>query len=217
MSADGQRSRPGPKPRLSRDEIADVALTILTAEEPERFSLRRVASAVGVTPRALYSYFSSKDQLESAIVERVMPRPPELPDPTVPWHLALQDFLMEIHDAFAAQPGAARLFAQRSTTDPAMDRVREYLLKLLTVGGLKTPEAVSALGALGRYLVGCVIIEQARPNESAGTETARLQTLAAEEFPTLTRVASNYSERNSVESTRYGLDLLIRGLVEATP
>lgn len=186
-------------------------------EGSDRFSLRRIASEVGVTPRALYGYFSSRDELESAIVERVMPWPPDFPDPAVPWDLALRDFLMEIHDALAAQPGAAKLFAQRSTTGPAMDRVREYLLKLLMAGGLKTPEAVSALGALSRYLVGCVVIAQARPGQSARTETARLQGLDAEEFPTLMRAASDYSERNTVASTRYGLNLLIRGLVEATP
>jgi AcrR family transcriptional regulator len=163
-----------------------------------------------VTARALYSYFESKDALEAALVERVMPAPPPL-DPGRSWHEQLRAYVMGIHDAFVDQPGAARLFAARSARSSAMDHVREYLLSLLVEGGLGHPDAIAALGTLSRYLMGCVVIEAER-RANADSELNRFAVLSSEEFPVLGSFTEEYATRNSEESTRYGLDLIVSAL-----
>ncbi|MCV7102786.1 TetR/AcrR family transcriptional regulator [Mycobacterium palustre] len=205
-----QRIPPGPKPRLSRDEIVDEALQVLAVGGPDQLSLRRLGTRLGVTARTLYGYFDSKDSLESALVERVMPPPPPL-DPNQPWDQQLRTYVMRIHDAFVEQPGAAQLFAAHSARSDAMDRVREYLLTLLVDGGLAHADAIAALGTLSRYLMGCVVIEAARRAE-AGVETNRFAGLSPETFPVLASFADEYAGRNSEESTRYGLDLILTAL-----
>ncbi len=205
-----QRIPPGPKPRLSRDDIVDEALQILAVGGPDQLSLRRLGARLGVTARTLYGYFDSKDSLESALVERVMPAPPPL-DPAQPWHQQLRSYVLRIHDAFVEQPGAAQLFAARSARSSAMDQVREYLLTLLVDGGLGHADAIAALGTLSRYLMGCVVIEAERHAE-VGVKVDRFTTLPCEKFPVLASFADEYAGRDSEESTRYGLDLILAAL-----
>jgi AcrR family transcriptional regulator len=205
------RTPPGPKPSLSRDEIIDEALRLLAVEGPESFSLRRLGSRLGVTARTLYGYFSSKDALEAALVTRVMPEPPPI-DPGEPWHAQLRRYLLQIRNALLDQPGAARLFAARSARSSDMDTVREHLLTLLITAGLHNDDAIAALGTLSRYLVGCVVIEAERRAPTEGAEAGRFATLSAEQFPALSRFADKYADRNSDESTHYGLDLILLGL-----
>ena len=208
------RIPPGPKPRLSRDEILDVALQILEAEGPDRLSLRRLGSELGVTARALYSYFDSKDDLETALVTRVMPAPPAEINPTVPWHEQLREFVLDIHDAIARHPGVAQLFITRAADNSATNRIREHLLRLLLAGGFVADEAVAVLGALSRYIVGSVVIadRQQRNTINGEQDTSRIEPGA--DFPVLSGVAERYSSRNSLEATRYGLDVLLLGLLE---
>lgn len=52
------------------EHIAQVALEILEAEGPEAVSMRRVASAVGITPMAIYHHFSNREALLNYITDR---------------------------------------------------------------------------------------------------------------------------------------------------
>src|SRR5262249_29401310 len=82
-------SRPAPRrgrpPRLSAEEIVDVALALLRAEGMRAVTFRRLAEELGVTPMSLYSYFGSKDELLGAMTARVIQAPAESFDTTLPW------------------------------------------------------------------------------------------------------------------------------------
>jgi TetR/AcrR family transcriptional regulator, tetracycline repressor protein len=206
-----QRKRPGPKPRLSRDGILDVALGIMEADGPEKLSLRRLGDQLGVTARAVYGYFDSKEDLESALVERAIPLPATTAPEDTTWDALLLQYLLEVHDAILLHPGLAQLFVARSARNPATDRIREYLLKLLLEGGgLNIHDAVSALGTLSRYLLGCVLIADAARRGEQDEDIA--DDLPGEEFPILQLVSTRYAGRNSRESTVYGMRLIVRSL-----
>jgi AcrR family transcriptional regulator len=49
--------------RTTADAIRTAALRILETEGPEAVSLRRVATAVGITPMAIYHHFPSREAL----------------------------------------------------------------------------------------------------------------------------------------------------------
>lgn len=49
--------------RTTADAIRAAALRILETEGPEAVSLRRVATAVGITPMAIYHHFASREAL----------------------------------------------------------------------------------------------------------------------------------------------------------
>ena len=49
------------------DRISQAALTILEAEGPEAVTMRRVASAAGITPMAIYHHFPNRETLLNTI------------------------------------------------------------------------------------------------------------------------------------------------------
>ena len=53
----------------TRDRIFDAARSLYDAEGAEGLSMRKVASAVGLTPMALYRHFADKDALIGALTE----------------------------------------------------------------------------------------------------------------------------------------------------
>jgi AcrR family transcriptional regulator len=55
--------------RLSRDAILDEARSMIVATGIADFSLRRLASRLGVTAPSLYRFFDSKDAIVAAIAE----------------------------------------------------------------------------------------------------------------------------------------------------
>ncbi len=61
---------PAVSPQTTAEHIAKVALEILEAEGPEAVSMRRVASAVGITPMAIYHHFTNREALLNYITER---------------------------------------------------------------------------------------------------------------------------------------------------
>lgn len=66
------QARRGRTPRLSVDMIVDAALDALSEQSGDPLSLGATARRLGVTPMALYTYFSSRDDLIQAVAERLM-------------------------------------------------------------------------------------------------------------------------------------------------
>ncbi|MGD9528616.1 TetR family transcriptional regulator [Pseudonocardia sp.] len=67
--------RPGPKPRLSREQVVAAALDLGV----ERVTIGAVAAALGVAPAGLYRYIDSRDDLVAAALEAILagsPLPP---------------------------------------------------------------------------------------------------------------------------------------------
>lgn len=55
--------------KISREAILDCALAFIEAHGQAELSMRTLASQLGVTPNALYRYFASKADLESAMAD----------------------------------------------------------------------------------------------------------------------------------------------------
>jgi TetR/AcrR family tetracycline transcriptional repressor len=65
----GRRGRP---PRATREQIVDAAVACLLAAPDEPLTMARVASAVGLTPMALYRHFKDRDELMDAVVGQIL-------------------------------------------------------------------------------------------------------------------------------------------------
>ncbi|HTZ57512.1 MAG TPA: TetR/AcrR family transcriptional regulator [Acidobacteriaceae bacterium] len=57
-------------PQATAEQIAQVALEILEAEGADAVSMRRVASAVAITPMAIYHHFPNREALLDYIADR---------------------------------------------------------------------------------------------------------------------------------------------------
>lgn len=78
-------NKPGPKPRLSREQIVDAAVELGV----EHLSVAAVAAALGVAQGSLYRYVDGVDDLARAAVEQVFARTP-LPPLTAGWRAFLE-------------------------------------------------------------------------------------------------------------------------------
>src|SRR4051812_38199622 len=98
---------------LTREAVLRRALAIGDDEGLEAISLRRVASALGVTPMALYRYVESKDALLDAVLDLVYGEI-ELPDPeAVDWWDGLAAIAHSARRALIAHPVAAAVVERR--------------------------------------------------------------------------------------------------------
>ena len=64
--------RRGRPPRATREQIVDAAVALLRAAPDEPLTMARVASAVGLTPMALYLHFKDRDELMDDVVGRIL-------------------------------------------------------------------------------------------------------------------------------------------------
>ncbi|MGA2852058.1 MAG: TetR/AcrR family transcriptional regulator [Terracidiphilus sp.] len=64
-----RKARTGPKPALTRNQIARAAIAIADSEGLDAVSMQRLARAVSVTTMALYRYFSSKTELIELMID----------------------------------------------------------------------------------------------------------------------------------------------------
>ena len=160
MTMSTARPRGRPK-KVTAEEIADAALTLLDAEGLEAVSFRRVAAELGVSHMTLYSYLDSKDALLDAIVGRALDVP-ELTNPHGSWDVGLREVLVEIHAALVTRPRIAELLLTHSPDGPWMSAIRDRLLALAKPAGLPRAQTVDAISVLVNYVLGTAMVEASR-------------------------------------------------------
>jgi len=79
LSDDGERTR------LTRAAVVDRALALADKLGLDALTIRKLATALGVTPMALYWHFRGKDELLGALAERVWSEIDLTVDRTAPW------------------------------------------------------------------------------------------------------------------------------------
>lgn len=110
---DGRRARWTEHRRERRAELVGAALTAVRAAGPD-FAVDDVARAAGVSKTVIYRYFSDKDELVDAVLERIAD---ELLLPRLLGELAL-----ERGDDRARLHGVIRAFVQLIEDEPALYR-----------------------------------------------------------------------------------------------
>ncbi len=62
--------RPGAPRRHTKEEILDIAESIIYESGPAGFSVRSLAKRVGLSPMGLYTYFPSRESILEAVLDR---------------------------------------------------------------------------------------------------------------------------------------------------
>ncbi len=102
----GQRAHPsrGPKPMLSADQIARVAIRVADAEGLDAVSMKRIAREVDVTTMALYRYFSSKAELVDLMIDAAGGPAPELGGISEGWQSKLKEWARRCSSIYREHP-----------------------------------------------------------------------------------------------------------------
>ncbi|MBW3085204.1 Tetracycline repressor protein class E [Austwickia sp. TVS 96-490-7B] len=193
---------------MNRQDILDQALTILDQYGFADLSMRRLATALGVQPGALYWHFANKQTLLSAVAEVILADVPTggICD-TGSWQDGVREWATSLHHALLAHRDGAELVASVLALRPEHVDPARIATAILHRAGLPALQAEAAAAALVHYVVGHAVDAQNR---------AQARLLGVQEA-----VRDGGEDWAGDSRFRYGLDLFIDGLdrrlTERTP
>src|SRR6202034_1172711 len=112
----------GERARLTRAVVVDRALALADNAGLDALTIRKLATALGVTPMALYWHFRGKEELLDELAERVW-NEIDLPvDRTAPWTEQIRALLEALIKVLRAHPGAPELLhSGKVQSEPALN------------------------------------------------------------------------------------------------
>jgi TetR/AcrR family transcriptional regulator, tetracycline repressor protein len=150
-----QSRRPGPKRGLSVDQVVEEAFALLVDGGVAGFSMRKLASALGVTTMALYTYFPSRDALIEHLADECLGRCPVATAALGSWSDRLRAHQIEVAAALARYQGLVHAIATGGGMNSANGRRnRADVLQLLRDAGFNDQQAGEAYGSLSMLLHG---------------------------------------------------------------
>lgn len=196
--------------KVDRQRILDTALELLNEVGIDALSTRAIAQRLGVQQPALYWHFKNKRALLDAMNGEILARAHEarVPREGEPW----QDFLRRNGRSFRAALLSYRDGARvHAGTEAAPDDLEpiEAQAMVLVRAGFTPGQAMQLFVAVSRYVVGCVLEEQASPIDGS-TKQTRLDE-AARAYPVLAEAMAHYRVSGHTGLFERGLDLMVRG------
>jgi AcrR family transcriptional regulator len=200
---------------LNRDLILNGAVALIEQQGPDALSMRRLGSQLGVEAMAIYHHFDSRDELLSAIGDRLLAPLDEL-DLGADWRQACWRFATALRDLAVAQPATFRLLGLQPLDTPSSLRPVERLLGVLVGGGFSPPAALAIYRTTVSYARGYALAEATGFTVDAARVAGRrrLAALPPDEFPILAGRARELANLDADSAYELGLDALLRGLAD---
>ncbi|BCL29557.1 TetR family transcriptional regulator [Streptomyces aurantiacus] len=185
--------------------------------------MRRLADAMGVQAGALYRYFATKQDLLTAMAERMVGSVVDAVDavdaagPTGDgdWSARVARLARALRTALLAHRDGARVFAGTHSTGPNTLGFAESLVGVLREAGFGDGEAARALYAVANFTVGHTLEEQAalRPGDGGLTDAGALyEATVAGTYPHLAATLPVLTTTDFTAHFEFGLRLLLDGL-----
>jgi AcrR family transcriptional regulator len=143
--------RPGPRPGLTLEQIADAGIALADAEGLDAVSMARLAESLGFTTMSLYRYVSSKDEVLSLMSDRASGRPPVLRPDVGGWRERLELILAIQQPILRAHPWLARTTTVLHAVGPGRLAWMEGMLSALADTPLSERQKVGAIGLLATH------------------------------------------------------------------
>ncbi len=202
---------------ISREQVVETAVRLLDEVGLEGLTLRRLAAELDVQAPALYWHVRNKrellDLMAEAIVATTRPRSLGRPADGQPWWEWLAERARAGRRALLAHRDGALVAAGNRPTAAALPEIEQVLAELVAVG-LPPAEALHAVLALGAYVGGSALEEQAEAHRSEEDRERDHELLAqmrdSDRYPTLSAAATGLVGGES--TFELGLRLLIDGL-----
>lgn len=159
VSRDRERRLTQPPQRgrgLSREDIIDAAIAVADAEGTEAVSMRRIARELGTGTMSLYWHVSSKDELQSLMLDAVQA---ELPEPSGDWRADLTAFARATREGLIRHPWAIDYLVSGPPAGPREAGNGERLLAALDGLGLDLQTMTWIAVTTATYVAGAVIRE----------------------------------------------------------
>lgn len=215
------RDRPAKSP-LSEEAILDVALRIVREEGLDAVTMRRLATELDTGPASLYVYYSGRDALLNAMLDRVAGLVPlEEPEPAR-WREQVHRLMGGMLKAMEAHPGIATVAVANPPSGEQAIEGGENLLGLLRAGGVRDQDAAWACDILPLITTSLAVetaVYQQRGADGLAEEdmvqrlAEAFSSLDPARFPNLTALAPAMTAGSGDERFHFAIDVFLDGLV----
>ena len=155
--------------KIDKDQIVAEALNLLNERGLDGLTTRALADRLGVRQPALYWHFKDRRALLDAMNDAIEARfAATAPAPEMPW----QDYVFQMGLAFRAALMAYRDGARVHAGTRANRGQLEQHMAVLVQARLPMALAIQLLVAVGRFVVGWVLEEQAEASAPPGPKAA---------------------------------------------
>jgi AcrR family transcriptional regulator len=202
-------SRPGPRPRYTRDQVVEAALTLIDREEPDAFTMRRLADELGMGVMTLYGYVRNKDEMVEGVTTLAFAELHRETPAGATWEDLVRTEVEQLYEVSRRHPHLVTLILSQRSPTPGMFRLRERILGTLVDAGFSQTRALHVLGILISYALGFAGL---RAGPAPVDLPERIGELPAGAFPHLHEAAGEYAAHVSDEAFDYGLGVLLRGV-----
>ncbi|MER7400526.1 TetR/AcrR family transcriptional regulator [Streptomyces sp. NPDC000151] len=146
---------------LDLDKIVETTVRLLDAEGLAKFSMRRLAAALGVTAMSVYWYVDTKDDLLELAIDAVAGEIdlPDESDPEADWRDHLRQLAAGYRKVLVTHRWAPRLLGEYLNVGPHAIAFSNATLRVMQGSGLSSEEISGALGAVFQFVYGFSTIE----------------------------------------------------------
>lgn len=133
-----QPSKPGPKPKLTVDQIVEAAITVAD-REGSCFGMRSVSAELGVGAMTIYRYVPGKSELLDLMVDRLSRVGDDTPDlETLDWRVGLELFAEGTWQVYTEHPWLLEINQRRPVLGP--DSLAGYDFVISAFGAHDLPD-----------------------------------------------------------------------------
>jgi AcrR family transcriptional regulator len=204
---------------LNKDRVLSAAVALADETGFESFSMRRLASELGVVPMALYKHVRNKEELLDGMVDIVFA---EIEDPysDIDWKAAMRRRAISAREALKRHSWAIGLMESRMNPGPASLHHHNAVMRCLREAGFSFEMAVHAYSVQDSYIYGFALQEKTlpfeTPEESGKVVQQQAETIGEQlaEYPYLIEVATNLPQSGYDYAVEFewGIDLILDGL-----
>lgn len=144
---------------MTRESVADAALSIADRDGFDAVTIRAVAAEVGATPMALYTYFADKDALYEGMRERMFARVASRGSSRHAWQSMLEQVARGVFRTMREHPDWTPLLAHGSGPPGFALGFFDELLELMQEDGVSLEDAIRAYGCVMSFAIGSVLFE----------------------------------------------------------
>jgi AcrR family transcriptional regulator len=208
----------GPKPTLSVDQIAQVAVRLADAEGLAAVTMQRLARELGVTTMALYRYFRAKADLVALMIDSASDPPLHFGKPLLPWNRRLKEWAHRCLAIYTKHPWFLEATSSReSMMGPNELSWMEAALAMLAESGLRPRERHHALLAIIGHVRGHATFQQlgtrADSRRSWSLELGRVLQAECHRYPMLLDVVRSGGFDEDVGGAfEFGLNCILDGI-----
>lgn len=159
MTGSKVKDNRGRRVGLTREMVVAAAVDLIDREGLDRFSVRRLATELGVDPMSLYNHVQNRDDLLDGVVASVMSEIDLAPDDGAPWQEQVRRSAAAFRSVALAHPQVAVLMlTRRVLSGVPLGLLRDAVGPILDLG-LSVEESIDVVRTFTAFLTGAILRE----------------------------------------------------------